>query len=137
MRDWATAEKLKIMLRIGACLMAPALIAVFLPDSTMAALHAWLGLGPLPSAPIVSYLSRSASALYAVHGGLLWVVANDVLRYRPIIAYLGHSTTLLGVLLLGIDFWAGLPSYWALLEGPIVMAIGLTLTIMERRLPTR
>lgn len=137
MKDWATAEKLKVMLRVGACLMLPALVAVFLPDSTMAALHAWLGLGTFPEAPIVSYLSRSASALYAVHGGLLWVVASDVLRYRPIIAYLGHSTALLGLLFLGIDLWAGLPAYWTWLEGPIVTAIGLTLTYMVRRLPVR
>lgn len=135
MSEWGAEEQLKVLMRVGACLMLLALPAVFLPTQTMAALHAWLGLGSFPDAPIVSYLSRSASALYAVHGGLLWVVSGDVCTYRGIIVYLGHSTAVLGVLFWGIDFYAGLPAYWTWLEGPLVIAIGLTLTIMVRRLP--
>ncbi len=129
------AYQLKIMLRVGACLMMAALPAVFLPTSAMAAIHEWLGLGAFPDTPLVFYLSRSLSALYAWHGVLLYAFSRDVLAYRRLIVYLGASTALLGVLFLGIDLFAGLPVYWVWLEGPIVVAIGLALLVMERRVP--
>ena len=35
-----------------------ALVAVFMPVSWMAATHHWLGLGEVPTAPVVEYLAR-------------------------------------------------------------------------------
>ena len=46
----------------------------------MVAMHADLGLGRLPDAPIVGYLARSTSAFYAIEGGLFWVVSIDLVR---------------------------------------------------------
>jgi hypothetical protein len=47
-----------------------ALVAVFMPMSWMAATHRWLGLGEMPTAPVVEYLARSVSAFYALFGAL-------------------------------------------------------------------
>ena len=42
-----------------------ALVAVVMPLSWMAATHRWLGLGEMPTGPVVEYLARSVSAFYA------------------------------------------------------------------------
>jgi hypothetical protein len=39
-----------------------ALVSVFTPVSWLAASHRWLGLGDMPTAPVVEYLARSLSA---------------------------------------------------------------------------
>lgn len=118
---------LQILLRIGGLTMLSAFFAIFLPVRWMAATHEWLGLGEFPEAPLVDYLTRSASLLYAWHGGLLLVISNDVRRYRPALRYLSITTVVGGLLLLGIDLHAGMPAYWTLAEGPPVVVIGCLL----------
>src|SRR5271154_1250939 len=66
-----------------------ALVAVFMPLSWMVATHRWLGLGEMPTAPIVEYLARSLSAFYVFIGVLCWAVASDLDRYLPLARILG------------------------------------------------
>ena len=54
---------LRVLLRLGGCLLLTAFVAVLLPVSWMAATHEWLGLGEFPRAPVVDYLARSVAAL--------------------------------------------------------------------------
>lgn len=70
-------------LRIAAAVLLLALFAVFLPFEWMDAIHRGLGLGDLPKAPIVGYLTRSLSLLYALFGCLCLAVSFDVDRYLP------------------------------------------------------
>ena len=86
-----------------------ALVAVFMPSSWMAATHRWLGLGEMPTGPVVEYLARSVSALYAVYGALCLVVAADLGRYRPLVRFLGVAFALMSVAFLGVDLAAGMP----------------------------
>ena len=69
-----------------------------------AAAHASLGLGPMPQGPLVGYLIRSASALYALHGALALFLSFDVRRYWRVITFLAApmriGTTLVGIMLL-------------------------------------
>ena len=48
-----------------------ALVPVFMPFSWMVATHRWLGLGEMPTAPVVEYLARSISAFYAFFGAFV------------------------------------------------------------------
>ncbi len=111
-----------------------ALIFVAAPHSWMTAIHAGLGLGELPSTPIVWYLARSTSAFYALLGGLFWLTSFDPPRHRAVLVYLGSALALFGVALLVIDWFEGLPLVWALWEGPLVIALGLTIRSLSRRL---
>lgn len=129
-----SAERaLQILLRIGGIVVVSAFFAIFLPVHWMAATHEWLGLGVFPASPLVDYLSRSASLLYAWHGGLLLVASFDIRRYRPILLYLGIVTALGGLILLGIDLHAGMPVYWTLCEGPPVALLGCLMVWLVRR----
>ena len=126
---------LRILLRVGGVTMLLATLAIFMPTSWMAATHQWLGMGPFPASPLTDYLTRSASFLYAMHGGLLLVLATDVRRYRKVLLYLGLVTALGGALLTGIDLHAGMPTWWTLSEGPPVTLLGCLMVWLVQRVP--
>ena len=94
---------LVLLLRIVGVGALFALVAVFMPVSWMAATHRWLGLGEMPTGPVVEYLARSLSAFYAVMGALCLVLAADLERYRPLVRFLGVAFALMSVVLLGVD----------------------------------
>jgi hypothetical protein len=59
------------LLRISGVVMLAALGAVVMAYDWMNVIHQQQGLGELPHVPIVGYLTRSISALCALHGALL------------------------------------------------------------------
>ena len=109
-----------------------ALVPVLMPMSWMAATHRWLGLGEMPTAPVVEYLARSLSAFYAFVGALCLVVAADLERYRPLVRFLGVAFALMSLALLGVDLAAGMPWWWAASEGPGGMVVGALLFVLAR-----
>ena len=109
-----------------------ALVAVFMPLSWMAATHRWLGLGEMPTGPVVGYLARSVSAFYAVYGALCLVVAADLGRYRPLVRFLGLAFALMSLVLLGVDLAAGMPWWWSASEGPGGVVCGTLLFVLAR-----
>jgi hypothetical protein len=124
----------KLFLRVIGTAALFALVAVVMPYSWMNAIHPRLGMGTLPSEPIVGYLARSTSAFYALLGALLWVVSFDLVRHRLILRFLGVAIIVFGGILLIVDFVEGMPLWWSLWEGPINMAFGTIILILSNRL---
>jgi hypothetical protein len=110
-----------------------AVLAVFLPIETMAAIHAWLGMGKLPDVPIVGYLTRSLSVLYALHGATILVLSSDVRRYAPVIKFLAVVALAHGIALFVIDLIVGMPSFWSMAEGPAITAEGTVVLLLLTR----
>jgi hypothetical protein len=121
------------LLRFGGAVTLLGFGAVFLPVEWMAATHVWLGLGEFPRSPLVDYLTRSISALYALHGGLLLLVSWDVRRHARVVVYVAIASIVFGLLLLGIDLHAGMPLRWTLGEGPPVVLMGCVILYLVRR----
>jgi hypothetical protein len=117
----------RIFLRGVGSVSLLAVFAVIMPYTWMNAIHKSLGLGVLPNAPIVGYLARSTSAFYALLGGLLWVLSFDLVRYQPILRYLGFAMVVFGLVLLGVDWIEGMPVFWIVGEGPVVVCFGLVI----------
>jgi hypothetical protein len=111
------------LMRFEGIVMLTALGAVFMPYEWMNVIHRHEGLGELPHAPIVDYLTRSISALYALHGGLLIFLSLDVVRYLSVIRFLAGTGIVFGALMLGLDVAAGMPVAWTIGEGPFIMAL--------------
>ena len=109
-----------------------ALVAVVMPSTWMAATHRWLGLGEMPTGPVVEYLARSLSVFYAVMGALCLVVAADLGRYRTLVRFLGVAFALMSVVLLGVDLAAGMPWWWTASEGPGGVVFGALLFVLAR-----
>jgi hypothetical protein len=128
-------RKLMLFLRFVGGVMVLAFVAVVMPFGWMDAIHRLAGLGALPNAPIVHYLTRSASTLYAGYGLVLWFYSRDVKRYRPAIQFQGRLAMGFGVIMLAVDLMAGMPWHWTAMEGPVVIVLGLVITALVRRLP--
>lgn len=116
---------LAILLRVFGGVDLLAVLAVFMPSAWMHEWHSRLGLGEFPDAPIVDYLARSTSALYALHGAMLVFISFDVQGYRRLITFLAIATIIHGMVLLGVDLSAGLPTWWTWLEGPSFSTTGV------------
>jgi hypothetical protein len=128
----ARERALVVLLRVSGGVMLLALFAIVLPTEWMAATHRWLGLGEFPASPLVDYLTRSASALYAMYGGLLLVLARDVRRFASVIVYLAVTGLAFGVVMIGVDFAAGMPRYWSVGEGPLVLVLSAVILWLAR-----
>ena len=123
---------LAFMLRaIGLAAML-AVVPVFMPHAWMDAIHAALGLGELPRLPVIVYLSRSLSAMYVFHGGMLWLIAGNLKQYAPLVTYTGVAFVAFGLVALWIDISAGLPWFWIAAEGPFAIAFGAAVLWVQR-----
>lgn len=111
-----------------------AVLFVIAPASWLDSIHSLLGMGALPDLPVVGYLARSTSALYALLGGLFWIVSFDITRHLLILRYLSMAIILFGAALLGIDWREGLPFLWKVWEGPFVMAFGVAIFFLSRNI---
>ena len=111
----------------GACLAA---FAIFLPTAWVAAIHRWVGLGELPDASVTQYLARSVSAFYALIGGLTLLASLVVQRSGPVTTYWAIATMVLGVVMIGVDAMAKMPTYWTLGHGPPGFVIGLVILLL-------
>jgi hypothetical protein len=126
------AKVLVVLLRVGGASGLLALVAVFMPLSWMAATHRWLGLGEMPTAPVVEYLARSLSAFYALLGFLLLVMSSDLERYRPMVRFLAVAIVLMSVVFTGVDWAAGMPWWWTAFEGPPGIVLGAGMLYLAR-----
>ena len=128
----ARARLLKALLRLAGCATVTAFFAVLLPPGWMAASHAWLGLGEFPRAPVVDYLARSAAALYGFHGLLVLLVSTDPVRHRTFVSFVAFVNITFGFIVLAIDLFAGMPWWWTAGEGPLVIAFGTVIALLNR-----
>jgi hypothetical protein len=131
-----SAERLlAILFRIIGAVLLLAIPAVFLPTDWMASIHDALGLGEMPRGPLVEYLTRSVSALYALHGALFLLISTDVRRYRPVALLLGAGDMVFGSFVFGIGLWSGLPAHWLWSEGPPTVLTGVLILWLAKRVP--
>jgi hypothetical protein len=122
-----------LVLRALGVLDLCALFAVVMPRAWMAYLHALAGLGEMPDAPVVWYLARSASALYALHGATVFYLSFDVGRYWRLIRFLAVVALVHGAVIVGINLAEGMPGWWLRVEGPGVAATGLVILALQGR----
>ena len=130
-----SAEKtLTILLRVSAILLLFALVPVFIPHAWMDKIHRELGLGTMPTGPLVEYLTRSISMLYAMHGTIVLYASLDVRRHRGLIRLLATVGLVFGVGMTVLDCTAGLPLHWIIGEGPMLLVFNSVLLWLTTRI---
>lgn len=129
-----SAKILAFVLRGSGLLMLTALIAMGMPFAWMQEIHkVFLGLGDMPGEPIVEYLARSLSLLYALHGALLFFLARDIGRFLPVIKCFSVLGVVFGLIIIFLDIAVGLPAYWVLGEGPLIIPLSIGIFWLTRR----
>lgn len=127
---------LVFLIRLQGGLLLLAVPAMFLPFTWMAAVHARLGLGEFPQTPIVEYLARSLSGMYAFWGPVALFLATDVRRYLPLVRFLAWLQIVFGVGMLVLDAVVGMPLPWTVSEGPVIVALSLVVLSLAHQLPS-
>lgn len=120
------------LLRTIALLDLLAFVAVFASRASMAGIHQLLGLGTMPDEPIVGYLARSTSMMYASFGLLMWFVSCDIDKYSQLVTGLAAAMFVQGLIVAGIDLAEGMPWWWIALEGPCCSGLGAGLLLLQR-----
>ena len=131
--DEQAVRRVARVLRGLGCLDLLALLTVVLPRPWIELAHEWAGLGALPEGPVVGYLIRSASALYALHGAAAVYLSFDVVRYWGLIRFLGLAALIHGAVMLGIGINEGMPLWWQCVEGPAFSATGAVMLFLQWR----
>jgi hypothetical protein len=104
------------LLRFAGVVEILAFFAVVMPRSWMETSHAWLGLGEMPTGPLIMFMIRQASYAYGMHGVSLWVLASDVKKFRALIILNGISFSLAAPVFFIIDYTAGVPLWWTVFD---------------------
>jgi hypothetical protein len=124
---------LLILLRFGGLITLAAVFFVFVPFEWMQRIAVGLTLAEPAETPLAHYLTRSLSAMYAVHGALVFYLSFDVARYAAVARFAGAVGVVMGALLLGIDLHAGMPAFWTAGEGPFVILFGGAIYVVADR----
>jgi hypothetical protein len=104
------------LLRLAGLVEILAFGAVVMPRSWMEVSHVWLGLGVMPEGTILMFMIRQASYVYGVHGISLWVLASDVVRFRPLVRLNGASFLVAAPVFFVIDYTTGMPFFWTVID---------------------
>ncbi|HEV56911.1 MAG TPA: hypothetical protein ENN87_05375 [Phycisphaerales bacterium] len=126
-----------VLLRLTGLAGLCALVFVFCPFAWMAAIHERIGMGPLEYTPLLSYLTRTLSAMYAMMGGFLWLFSSDLPRYRPALRLFAGIAIAGGLGVTWLDAVLGLPALWTWTEGPLTVLLGVMVLTLLSRLPRR
>lgn len=118
-------------------MLISAAVAVVLPGQWMVEIHRALGMGELPRTPLVEYLTRSLSGLYALWGPVYWHLSSEVSRQMRLIRLLAWLKIFFGLVLMAIDLAVGMPLFWLICEGPVVIGLSVLTLAWLRPLQPR
>lgn len=121
---------LRRVLRMLAVIDLSAILVLFLPLKNLGEISQALGFDGEPSSPLVEYLIKATSVLYALHGALMYGMSADVVRYRPLIHWLGCLAVCHGGVMVGLDWQLGLPGWWCAAEGPVFLVCGTVVMLL-------
>jgi hypothetical protein len=121
------------LLRITGVAMLGALVFMFCPFEWMAAIHRRIGIGELAYTPLLSYLIRTLSALYAILGAILLFISFDIDRYGLLIRLFGILAILGGLGVTILDAILHLPLFWTAAEGPLTVVLGIALIVLVHK----
>lgn len=124
-------------LRLTAVVLLSAAFPVVMPTAWMETINDYLGLEPLPATPMIGYLTRSLSALYAGLGACCWYVTGDIERYRPLLQFAVTVTLFFAATLIAVDVLVAMPTVWTVIEAAFLLLWTLALWCLLRRGPER
>jgi len=117
----------RLILRLAAVIQFTALPGALLPRQGTEKLSWLMGLGQPPIAPLLIYMAGGCAFVYLAEGVILWMLSNDVARYRPLVIASGWIYLVGGPAFLWIDTQARLPYWWTAMDSVSCLILGATL----------
>jgi len=102
----------------------------FVPERVLEFLYAWVGFGHMPDLPFLRYVIRGASYCQGAIGIFLWVIATDVVRYRPLVVATGAIYLAAAPVFWTIHVMAGMPRWWAIMDTTSCFLMGSALLVL-------
>jgi hypothetical protein len=106
-----------------------------IPLEWIDAWHAWVGLGAMSHDPMLRYVVRGGAFVQGAIGVLLWIMASDVARYRPLILATGVIYLIAGPAFYFIESIAHMPRFWCVLDSVSCLVVGGVLLAFCLRSP--
>lgn len=119
---------LRLFLRLLGTVLGLAVVALLMPRAWMVWCHARIGLGEFPEAPVAEYLARAVSGLYALIGGLFWLVSFRPAEHRAVIRYVAVGVAALAVVVGIYAARAGIPMRWVV--GDSAAGLGAAIVVL-------
>ncbi|MFN0078114.1 MAG: hypothetical protein ACKVY0_16785 [Prosthecobacter sp.] len=120
--------RLQSLILRAACLMSLLTLgAVFAPEYVLGKLNWFLGLGKLPDSVLLRYLGSGGSFVYIITGLLMWMMAGDVVRYRPMIVFSAWLMLAAAPIYAYINIHTGMPRWCAVMDVVTCLGFGAAL----------
>jgi hypothetical protein len=106
----------RLTLRVAAvmgCVTSP---AVLLPRMAVEKLSWLIGHGQPPDVPLIYYLGGGGSVVYVLVCAMLWIIAGDVVRYRPLVVFSAWGFLASAPAFLSIDLQSRMPLWWVAMD---------------------
>jgi hypothetical protein len=84
----------------------------------------------MPPGPVFDSVMRQVSFSYGMHGLGMWLIASDVMRYRPMVVLAAVGYLLAGPTFMLVDIAVGMPSSWIASNGGSCVVIGALLSAL-------
>jgi hypothetical protein len=94
-----------------------------------------MGLGATPRDPMLYYAVRGGGLVQGAIGVLFWIMASDVVRYRPLILAVAGIFLLSAPAFFTLDSLVGLRAAWCLLDSVSCFVVGGVLLALCLRVP--
>jgi hypothetical protein len=116
-----------LILRTACLISLLTLGTVFAPEYVLGKLHWFLGMGKLPDSALLRYLGSGGSFVYIITGVLMWMMAADVVRYRPMIVLSAWITLAAAPIFAYVNIHTGTPRWWMLMDTVTCLVFGAAL----------
>lgn len=121
---WGNVGIQRWLLRVGALVLFTGLPGAILPGTAVKKFSWLMGLDQPSLGPVVIYLAGNAGYVFVSLGLVLWVISNDVIRYRTLVILSGWIFAVGSPAYLSIDLQCPLPWWWVAMDGASCLAIG-------------
>lgn len=91
-------------------------LAFCLPLTWINSFLGQVGMDPVPVALLMNYVLRGAGLMQVALGALIWVVATDVVRYRPIVVTIIAVHLAAAPTFFLMDSMIGMPFWWRVMD---------------------
>ena len=116
MRTFTRVRAIANLLRFLAICWILSGVVFCLPKTWIDSFLVWVGMAQVPHALLMSYVLRGAGLLQVAMGIVIWAVASDVVRYRPIVITIIVVHLAAAPAFYLMDAVIGMPGWWCLMD---------------------